>query len=341
MIHHFPAFGHLREFLASQLAGRRAFLLTDSNCLEHCWPELIDPLGDIEIMEVEPGESSKDLDIVNGLWHSLLELHADRSCVLISLGGGVVTDLGGFIASTYKRGIAAIHIPTSLLGMVDAAVGGKTGINLGHAKNQVGTFYQAEAVCICPAFLQSLPANQLTSGYAEMLKHALLEGSAALEALTSATRDAKGIAPLVAASAQFKQAIVDQDERESGLRKHLNLGHTVGHGIESVLLDAGTPISHGHAVAWGLVSEADLGVDLGVVNASTRDRILQEVSGAFNPIQLSDKQMDACIEVMLHDKKNSGTEMRLVLVREPGEAVRDVVASPEQVKAALQVRFSG
>ena len=341
MIHHFPAFGQLRDFLSTQLAGRRAFLLTDSNCLEHCWPELIDPLSDIEILEVEPGESSKDLDVVNGLWHTLLELHADRNCVLISLGGGVVTDLGGFIASTYKRGIAAIHIPTSLLGMVDAAVGGKTGINLGHAKNQVGTFYQAEAVCLCPAFLQSLPADQLTSGYAEMLKHALLEGPAALDALTSTTHDAEGIGPLVAASAQFKQAIVDQDERESGLRKHLNLGHTIGHGIESVLLDAGTPISHGHAVAWGLVSEADLGVELGVVNTSTRDRILQEVNGAFDSVQLSEKQMDACLEAMLHDKKNNGTEMRFVLVKEPGEAVRDVVASPEQVKAVLKTRFNG
>ena len=169
MIHHFPNFGDLRSFLSNALAGRRAFLLTDSNCLHHCWPELVDPLGEIEILEVEPGEHSKDLDIVNGLWHTLLELHADRNSVLISLGGGVVTDLGGFIASTYKRGISAIHIPTSLLGMVDASVGGKTGINLASAKNQVGTFYQAEAVCICPAFLQSLPKDQLASGYAEML----------------------------------------------------------------------------------------------------------------------------------------------------------------------------
>ena len=146
------------------------------------------------------------------------------------------------------------------------------------------------------------------------LAEAILDSHTTQSVATSAVTKAAMVvfgSLLLAASAQFKQAIVDQDERESGLRKHLNLGHTVGHGIESVLLDAGTPISHGHAVAWGLVSEADLGVDLGVVNASTRDRILQEVSGAFNPIQLSDKQMDACIEAMLHDKKNSGTSTKV------------------------------
>ena len=243
-----------------QLSPRNVFVLTDENVereslasfrLHSEWQKIVIPAGDI----------NKNLDSAQAVWNALQKDGATRKSLLVNIGGGVVTDLGGFAAATFKRGIRFINIPTTLLSAVDAAVGGKTGVNFNGLKNEIGVFKEAETVIISTVFFSTLPERELKSGYAEMLKHGLLDGEAVYNKLLDYDFDnvaGNGLLRLVEESVNVKRRIVEQDPFEQGLRRALNLGHTAGHAFESLALKRNSPVPHGYAVAWGMVVEAVL-----------------------------------------------------------------------------------
>ncbi|MGZ3752666.1 MAG: 3-dehydroquinate synthase, partial [Mucilaginibacter sp.] len=239
----------------------RFFVLTDENTAEHCLPVIrkhIDKLDNFDIIEINSGEESKNIDFCIGVWKMLIDFSADRQSLLINLGGGVISDLGGFAASTYKRGIDFVHVPTTLLSQVDASVGGKTGIDMDNIKNIIGTFTQPKAVFIEHSFLQTLPERQILSGLAEMLKHGLIADASYWNLLKNSDLK-KPSAKLVYHSVEIKNKVVIEDPHEMGIRKSLNFGHTVGHAVETYsLMNDENPLTHGEAIAIGMICEAKL-----------------------------------------------------------------------------------
>jgi len=251
---------------------------------------------------------------------------------LVNLGGGVVTDLGGFAASTYKRGIKFINIPTTLLAMVDAAIGGKTGIDFGGGKNQIGTFAGADVVLVYPMFLETLPQRELLSGLAEMLKYGFIADVDLLNIKLENYQD------YIRRAGDIKREIVAQDPFESGLRKILNFGHTLGHAIESYSLTTDAPLLHGEAVALGILGALWLSVRLKGLD----EQVLQDYEKQL-PMMLSETKIilsEADVEPILGylslDKKNKGEQSQFVLLEAVGKPVWDVEIEPEMVRAALE-----
>lgn len=254
------------------------------------------------------------------LWQTLLDLEFDRRDKLVCLGGGVITDLGGFVGSTYKRGIKTYHIPTSLLGMVDASIGGKTGINFQGFKNQVGTFNGEIKTLICPQFLSSLPQEELLSGFAEMIKHAVLDGTEHLEKLLKlGAVDANSLSPLIEQSARFKERIVALDFQESGARQQLNFGHTIGHAIEAFSHAKDEALTHGHCVALGMLVELILHdcqtEDFDFLQSSVR----KLVTAHFDTTPLAKLSAEKLLPYLLHDKKNQGESVMMTQLEGVGK----------------------
>ncbi len=300
-------------------------VLTDSNTHAHCLTDLLAScaaLHQAEIIEVDAGEASKDIEIATGIWNVLLENKTDRAACMICLGGGMVTDLGGFVAATFKRGIACIYIPTSLLGMVDAAIGGKTGINLDSHKNQVGTFSNPNAIVTCTEWLLTLPERELRSGLAEILKHGLVADPNHFNQLAELKAfDSSAIAPLIRRSAEIKRHIVEQDFLEGGIRQVLNFGHTTGHAIEALASKDQNPLLHGEAVALGMIcalhlSVAKLGLDANFADSACRtiERLILLPTG-----RMADYAPEQLWSLMQADKKNHGGEVRFVLLEALGK----------------------
>ena len=302
---------------------------------------------DYHIITIPAGDDNKNLDTLALVWQALSEQGATRHSLLLNLGGGVVTDIGGFAAASFKRGIRYINIPTTLLAMVDAATGGKTGINFAGLKNEIGAFHQPEHVVLCAAFLTTLDKANLLSGMAEMMKHILIgygtDAVARMEALTDTMADfqASGtgqdeVARLVRESVGVKERIVAQDPTEKGIRKALNFGHTLGHAIESLLLEKHTPVLHGYAVAWGMIGELYLshvltGLGVNVLRGATR--LLNELYG---PCPISCNDYDRLYALMLHDKKNTSADaVRFALLAAPGDIRLDCTAQRELIFEAL------
>ena len=312
----------------------KVFILTDENVAPFWLPEVAywlrcDPAVDIII---KSGEEHKNLQTVQRIWKTLLKHHADRNALLINLGGGVITDLGGFAASTYKRGIQFINIPTTLLGMIDAAIGGKTGIDFGGGKNQIGTFVEAEEVVIDPVFLTTLPQRELLSGMAEMLKYGFIADDNLLNV------NLENYQQHIARCGEIKREIVAQDPTEKGLRKVLNFGHTLGHAIESHCLTTDHPLLHGEAVALGMAAA----LWLSVKQCGLDKKVLTDYEKKL-PILLSETELsltEADVEPILSylalDKKNKGEKPQFVLLEAVGKPVRDVEVEPESVKQALK-----
>jgi 3-dehydroquinate synthase len=294
------------------------------NCLSVFVPKLAQLDADFEVLEVPPGEESKSLEVAANLWSVLLEYGADRNSLIINVGGGVVCDLGAFIASTYKRGIPFVNVPTSLLAMVDASVGGKNGINFEGLKNQLGTFTKPNFVLIDPDFLATLPQEEWESGHAEMLKHALLSGIrwSELLALEPATLTLHDIEQSVA----FKAEIVKEDFKENGKRKILNLGHTTGHAWESYAAVSGNPCTHGAAVIQGL--------HVALMLSGLQDE--QSALAQRYPWQgVAEEALQPLWERQLQDKKNTHGEVRYVLLEHLGRPVWDIEITFERWTAAV------
>ncbi|MCA1750491.1 MAG: 3-dehydroquinate synthase [Cryomorphaceae bacterium] len=328
----------LAEILAgSTYAEVKLFILCDENTLEHCLPLLagkVERMRNAEVIEVPPGEESKSVEICTRLWSALGELGADRSSVLINLGGGVVTDLGGFIAGTFKRGIRFFNIPTSLLAQVDASVGGKTGIDLGSLKNEVGLFNNPDGVYIDPSFLNTLPRNELLSGFAEMIKHALICSPGYWRAIKEVDFfELESLDALILRSIEIKNEIVASDPYEQGRRKILNFGHSIGHAVEGLSLEGdGKSLLHGEAVAMGMVCEAFISHKFGLLSEAELNEIADFILGIYKRVKLDRLSHHRVIELMRHDKKNRNGKFNLSLLSGIGDSVVD-----QEVKADLVI----
>lgn len=315
----------------------KIFILTDTNTTEYCLPYFLQNLETtlpFEIIEIEDGEVNKNLETCLEVWSVLSEFEADRKCVFISLGGGVVTDLGGFVAATYKRGVDFISIPTTLLAMVDASVGGKTGVDLGGLKNQVGVFANPKMVLIDVNFLETLPGNEMRSGLAEMFKHGLIADISywnQLKDLSNFTTN--DLELLIYHSIQLKNNIVLLDPKEKNIRKKLNFGHTLGHAIETYHLnnEDTTTLLHGEAVAVGMILEANISLQKQYISEMFYNEIKQVLNAIFPVIELSEKDIEACLLLLVHDKKNELGCINFTLIKENGEAIINQEVSTEMI----------
>lgn len=318
---------HLADNLSQAIARiphDRLFLLTDVHTHALCLPLLreVKALGEAEEIIIGAEDVNKTLDTLAQVWTALSTQGASRKSLLINLGGGMLTDLGGFAASTFKRGIAFINIPTTLLAMVDAAVGGKTGINFNGLKNEIGCFSPAESVLLETQFLRTLDAPNIYSGYAEMFKHGLISTPEHLNELLAfdlGQINYEQLKHLVGHSVKVKEEIVTNDPHEHGIRKALNLGHTVGHAFESLALAENRPVLHGYAVAWGLVCE----LYLSYVTTGFPKEILQQViyfvRRVYGPFLFTCKHYEQLYELMKHDKKNSNGVINFTLLKGIGD----------------------
>jgi 3-dehydroquinate synthase len=316
----------------------KIFFLVDRHTAEHCLPlvqNALPKLTAFDVIEIEPGEENKNIDFCIGVWKMLLDFGADRKSLLINLGGGMVCDMGSFAAASYKRGIDFVQIPTTLLAQVDAAVGGKTGIDMDGVKNCIGTFTQPEAVFIEPSFLKTLENRQLIAGYAEMLKHGLITDKSYFIDLQSI--DIKNISKLlIYKSLVIKNEIVKTDIKEQNLRKTLNFGHTIGHALESYFLESSTPLLHGEALAIGMICEAYLSKKL---NGLTEDELVQIcncIKTKFPMISIPEEADSALLHYMQNDKKNEAGKIGFALLNKIGSCDYDQYASPEEIKNSLE-----
>ena len=340
------------EAAVEHIKPDRLFVLVDETTREKCLPLIKNahfieengsggnslPLESAHIITIGTTDEAKTLDTLADVWQQLSEQEATRHSMLLNLGGGMVTDLGGFAAATFKRGIAFVNIPTTLLAMVDASVGGKTGINFRGLKNEIGSFCEADAVVIHTDFLRTLNAENVRSGYAEMLKHALISSDAAtaeLLAFDIFNIDYSALADLVGRSIQVKERIVAADPHEHGLRKALNLGHTVGHAFESLALEQQRPVLHGYAVAWGLVCELYLSATRCGFPSKLLHQVEHFVRDTYGRFSLDCKLYDHLFDLMTHDKKNEAGRINMTLLASPGDVRINQVATRDDIFEAL------
>ena len=343
----------LKETLA-ECGYDRLFVLCDDTTARLCLPVLrrTEAVGDASVITISSGDESKTLDSLQHVWGELQRMGATRHSLMINLGGGMVTDLGGFAASTFKRGIKFINIPTTLLAMVDASVGGKTGINFGGLKNEVGVFRNAASVILHTAFLATLDRQNLLSGFAEMLKHGLISTAShwsdllrfgetsLLNCQTLEETGLNSLAELISESVSVKQRVVLEDPEEHGLRKALNLGHTFGHAFESLALKR-KPVLHGYAVAWGLVCELYLShMKVGF----PLERLRQAVSFIeenYGRMSITCDDYPELLELMTHDKKNTAGVINFSLLSDIGELRLNQTATNGEIEEALDFYREG
>jgi 3-dehydroquinate synthase len=332
-------FSQLNDFLHGK-AFSKIFILVDENTHEYCLPTLLGNMEtdlNFEILEIEAGEEMKNIQTANQLWEILTEMQADRKALMINLGGGVITDMGGFVASTYKRGIPFINIPTTLLSMCDASIGGKTGIDLMHYKNMVGTFTFPEQIFVYPEFLQTLPFKELRSGFAEMLKHGLIANKQHWNHLIQIHKlDVEAVIPHIQTSMDIKQDVVEKDFHEKDIRKTLNFGHSIGHAIESLCLEQGNPVLHGEAVAAGMISEAHLSYLEGILSKEDSEIIIENIMRYYPYLDISDFSNDDICALLLNDKKNVDSKINFSLLSGIGSCVYDHQSSQSHILQSLE-----
>ncbi|MCM1356929.1 MAG: 3-dehydroquinate synthase [Staphylococcus sp.] len=315
------------------------FIITDTNVSRDVLPLL----GlDYPVITVANGDENKNLDSLSHIWDSLIKGGATRKSLVVNIGGGVVTDMGGFAAATFKRGIRFINVPTTLLSAVDAAVGGKTGINFNGFKNEIGAFAPADAVIISTRLFASLPPAELLSGYAEMLKHGLLSSAEAYTRLLKfdiLDADLDRLLPLLEESVKVKEKIVEEDPHEKGIRRALNLGHTAGHAFESHAIHRGQPIPHGHAVAYGMLVEMILSHMLEKFPSGELYRYASYLKAqGYGRPSITCDDYETLITYMRHDKKNDTPDsINFTLLSAPGKVLIDRTAGPKDIKAALDI----
>ena len=321
-------------------SGCSFFILVDENTHQNCLPQLItnvEALISAEIIEIESGEENKTLETCMQLWEALTELGADRHSVLINLGGGVITDMGGFVAATYKRGIRFYNIPTTLLAQVDASTGSKTGVDLGRLKNQIGVFADPQAVYINPGFLSTLPNEQIQSGFGEIIKHALIADKAYWHLIKREFYyEVKNWGNLIKPSLNIKSSIVIKDPTEKGPRKLLNFGHTIGHALETFALENKRPLLHGQAVALGMLAEAWLSTQLTGLSEDEFIEIQIVILSNFDVFQFEETNFERIIELMGHDKKNVSGQVRLTLLNHIGKGDYDINCEEGLLRDALK-----
>lgn len=335
--------GNLERDLVSAISEcehDRIFVLTDETTQQLCWPKIknFKALKDSTPIIIKATDTHKNLDTLSQVWQALSNGGATRHSLMINLGGGMVTDLGGFAASTFKRGIDFINIPTTLLAMVDASVGGKTGINFGGLKNEIGVFSDSRFVIINTQFLDTLDHDNICSGYAEMLKHGLISDEHTWAELVTFNLDDPDLSQLqrmVADSIKVKERIVETDPHEHGIRKALNLGHTMGHAFESFAMRRGTPILHGYAVAYGLISELYMSARKTAFPTDRMHQTVRFIRENYGTLNITCDDYPTLIELMHHDKKNTSGIINFTLLGNVGDIRINQTATEEEIKEAL------
>ena len=335
------AYKWLQKWVADKQFDQ-CFIVTDEMVSVHCLQSFLDQTA-FELpctpMIIPAGEIHKNLETASGIWRTLLEHRASRNSLIIALGGGVITDLCGFVASTYKRGMEFISVPTTLLAQVDAAFGGKTGIDFNGIKNSIGTFQNPGAVLVDPHFLRTLSQREMRSGWAEMIKYSwVADAELWAEFKAHSWMDFTFLESWIYRCINLKNAIVADDPRESGRRKCLNFGHTAGHAIEAQAMDnADTEaILHGEAVAAGMIMEAFLSVRYAGLPESNLHELVNLLAPFFPPIELRTSWYPDLLERMENDKKNTHGELRLTLVPEIGSCTPDCPVSPHDLIEAME-----
>jgi 3-dehydroquinate synthetase len=318
----------------------KLFILTDAHTHNHCLPllEAVPCIREAKEIVIPADDTNKTIENLSRVWKLLTENGATRHSLLVNLGGGMVTDLGGFAAATFKRGIKYINIPTTLLGAVDAAVGGKTGVNFEGYKNEIGAFYPSDFVIISSDFFHSLDQRALLSGYAEMIKHALIHSATDWEKLLAFPLDPIDYSPLnemVFRSVKIKQDIVVKDPYEKDIRKALNFGHTTAHAFESFALENETPVPHGYAVAWGMIVELYLSHRLCNFPREKLQKTVRFIRQNYGAFPITCDHYETLYNITKHDKKNQGDTINFTLLSEIGNVQIDQTADKDLFFEAL------
>ncbi len=310
-------------------------VLTDENTRRHCYPLIAGKLPQHHLFQIPSGEDQKTLGTCEKIWQQLTDLRFDRHAVLLLLGGGVIGDMGGFCAATYKRGIDFVILPTTLLSQVDASVGGKLGVDFHGLKNHIGVFQLPRLTVISTDFLETLPERELRSGFAEVIKHCLISDATMWGKLKRRKLQSQNWRTLVKHSVAFKYRVVSKDPKEKGLRKILNFGHTIGHALETHFLNSGKRIFHGEAIAAGMMMESSIAVGKKLMSKQEADEVAGYLIGLFGKLELPDPSQ--ILPLVQQDKKNRGNKILLALPHGIGKAVWDIPVSPSEIERAMDV----
>ena len=321
---------YFSKYQPSQIA-----VLVDENPLEYCYPLVQAVLPEHLLVEINSGELHKNLQTCTYIWEQMTQAHFDRKALLINLGGGVIGDMGGFCAATYKRGISFINLPTTLLSQVDASVGGKLGIDFRGFKNHIGLFQEPEQVFVYPHFIKTLPAEELRSGFAEVIKHSLIQDAAYWPKVKQQGLEVSDWSDHIAHSIKIKSLVVDADFKEGGLRKILNYGHTIGHAIESFYLETSRRLLHGEAIAIGMIAENHLSVRHCGMPEEQAKEINHFLLDIYGYREIDQKDEDAIIRLTLQDKKNEGGTVKASLLKQIGEATFDIPITAADIRESL------
>lgn len=308
-------------------------VLVDSNTRTFCYPKLSKNLPEHSLLKVEAGEKFKTIETCANIWEQLTQFEFDRHSLLIVLGGGVLGDMGGFCASTFKRGIDFILIPTTLLSQVDASVGGKLGIDFKGYKNHIGLFKEPTATLISSTFLETLPHREIKSGFAEVVKHCLISDAEKWKSITGKKLNEQNWDDLIEFSFQFKSGVTNTDPYEAGLRKILNFGHTIGHAVESCSLVTENPLFHGEAIAIGMISETHISAQKGLISYDILKEITTYMLSVFGKEELPDS--DEILNLIGQDKKNKGKAILMALIESIGQPVWDVEVNENEIRNSL------
>lgn len=328
-------FKNLNRFLKYNNYSRYV-ILCDENTVQYCLPIITyhcEMLQHADIIEIESSESNKTIETASQIWLTLIENNFDKNTLIINLGGGVVSDLGGFVAALYKRGIDFINIPTTLLAMADASVGGKTGIDFGNVKNSLGTITQPKAVFIYTDFLNSLPKSHYQNGLAEVYKMALIKSK---ELWTNLKTNKLSVEEMILQSVTLKNAIVKKDPFDKGIRKTLNFGHTIGHAIEAHLLGTKHELLHGEAIVIGMIAETWLSHQKKLISKAELEQIVTVLKNTFVPKKIAKARFNQIIELTQNDKKNSQQAITCSLLNKIGDYKINVAISPDDIKKSLE-----
>lgn len=330
-------FKEINSFLAKGKYSKY-FVICDTNSFSFCYPELVSKckkLSEAEVIEIDGSESSKNIEICAQIWETLLEMNADRNALIINLGGGVVSDLGGFVASVYKRGIDFINIPTTLLSMADASVGGKTGIDFANLKNVIGTITQPKAVFVNAGFLNSLPSRHKMNGMAEIFKMALISDQKLWKKLATGFTETD-IELYLHRSVELKNNFVKKDPREKNIRKALNFGHTIGHAVEAILLGTKEELLHGEAVIVGMITEAYISYKKKLISKVNLEEIVTCLKHNFTLLPIDQRHFEAMEKLIMNDKKNSHNQILFVLIQGIGKYKIDLNVNMKLVEESLE-----
>jgi 3-dehydroquinate synthase len=331
--------GPIAETLSQYLSDKnysKVMILVDQNTKKHCYESVKPLLPAHKVIQIKAGEENKNLETCSYIWEQMTENELDRHSLLVNLGGGVIGDMGGFCAATYKRGIDFIQIPTTLLSQVDASVGGKLGIDFQGFKNHLGVFTLPNAVLIDKEFLKSLPERELRSGFAEIIKHCLIQDATKWKEIRILDLDQQNLGDLIQHSVEIKKQVVTADPTEKGLRKILNFGHTLGHAIETFFLDKGKKrLLHGEAIAAGMIAEAYIGFQKGMVNEDELAQIEEFIYAVYGTVNIDPNDFEAIIKLTQQDKKNKGKLVRASILKGIGDCAYDISLSKTDMKKAL------